>query len=103
LIFRFIPMILGEWERFSLIIRARGKAPLRPGTVRFRDLPALVVPLLLSLFQRAENLTTAMEMKGLGSGKTLHSARPSLLTWSPRDTALALGGLIWLAVLIAIR
>ncbi|MEK8129314.1 ATP-binding cassette domain-containing protein [Paenibacillus filicis] len=102
LIFRFIPMILSEWERFSLIVRARGKAPLRPGTVRFRDIPALVVPLLLSLFQRAENMTTAMEMKGL-SGKSLQSARPSLLSWKRIDTMLALLGVGWLAVLIALR
>ncbi|WKL01583.1 energy-coupling factor transporter transmembrane component T [Paenibacillus amylolyticus] len=33
LIFRFIPMIWSEWQRFSLIVRARGKAALRPNTV----------------------------------------------------------------------
>ncbi len=56
-------MILNEWQRFSDIVRARGKAPLQPGTVRPRDIPALIVPLLLSLFHRAENMTIAMEMK----------------------------------------
>ncbi|SDC66523.1 energy-coupling factor transport system ATP-binding protein [Paenibacillus sp. UNCCL117] len=104
LIFRFIPMIMSEWERFSLIVRARGKAALRPGTVRVRDIPALVVPLMMSLFQRAEDLTTAMEMKGLGLGRsTLHSVQPSLLAWSWTDTLLSVAGMLWLAVLLATR
>lgn len=102
LIFRFIPMILNEWQRFSDIVRARGKAPLQPGTVRPRDIPALIVPLLLSLFHRAENMTIAMEMKKIGR-RPLVSSRSRLLVWTRADRLAVIFGLVWLAVLIALR
>ncbi|MED4609156.1 energy-coupling factor transporter transmembrane component T, partial [Paenibacillus validus] len=102
LIFRFIPMILNEWQRFSDIVRARGKAPLQPGTVRPRDIPALIVPLLLSLFHRAENMTIAMEMKKIGR-RPLVSSRSRLLVWTRADRLAVVFGLVWLAVLIALR
>lgn len=61
---RFIPMILTETERFAEIAAARGKNVTRKGTVRLRDVPAFVIPLLVSLFQMVEDLITAMEIKG---------------------------------------
>ncbi|WP_159886584.1 ATP-binding cassette domain-containing protein [Paenibacillus puerhi] len=102
LLFRFIPMILSELERFSLIVRARGKASMRPGAVRARDIPALIVPLMLSLFQRAEDMTMAMEMKGTGTSP-LQSARPSLLTWTRTDSLFTAAGLLALILLLSIR
>lgn len=67
LIFRFVPLILSEWNRFSRIARARGKSAAKPGSLRMRDLPAVTVPFLLSLLQLAEQTSMAMEMRGYSS------------------------------------
>ncbi|WFR61461.1 CbiQ family ECF transporter T component [Paenibacillus amylolyticus] len=102
LIFRFIPMIWSEWQRFSLIVRARGKVALRPNTVRIRDLGPMVIPLLMALFQRAEDMTIAMEMRKVREHSLL-GARSSLLVWSKRDTWISMVGLIGFVLLIWIR
>ncbi|MDN8589274.1 ATP-binding cassette domain-containing protein [Paenibacillus sp. 11B] len=102
LIFRFIPMIWSEWQRFSLIVRARGKAALRPNTVRVRDLGPMVIPLLMALFQRAEDMTIAMEMRKVRENSML-GARSSLLIWSKRDTWICMIGLIVFVFYIWIR
>jgi energy-coupling factor transport system ATP-binding protein len=102
LIFRFIPMIWSEWQRFSLIVRARGKAALRPNTVRVRDLGPMVIPLLMALFQRAEDMTIAMEMRKVRENSML-GARSSLLVWSKRDTWICMIGLIVFVFYIWIR
>ncbi|SEA41863.1 ATP-binding cassette domain-containing protein [Paenibacillus sp. 276b] len=102
LIFRFIPMIWSEWQRFSLIVRARGKAALRPNTVRVRDLGPMVIPLLMALFQRAEDMTIAMEMRKVRENSLL-GARSSLLVWSKRDTWTCIIGLIVFVFYIWIR
>ncbi|MGF9695920.1 ATP-binding cassette domain-containing protein [Paenibacillus sp. MABNR03] len=102
LIFRFIPMIWSEWQRFSLIVRARGKAALKPNTVRIRDLGPMVIPLLMSLFQRAEEMTIAMEMRKVRENSLL-GVRSTLLSWSKRDTVICVIGLIIFALFILIR
>ncbi|WP_339302658.1 ATP-binding cassette domain-containing protein [Paenibacillus sp. FSL R5-0519] len=99
LIFRFIPMIWSEWQRFSLIVRARGKVALRPNTVRIRDLGPMVIPLLMALFQRAEDMTIAMEMRKVREHYML-GMRSSLLVWSKRDTWISMAGLIGFVLLI---
>lgn len=91
-VFRFIPLILREWQQFSTIVRARGKASVRPGSVRVRDIPALVVPLLLAMFHKAEQMTVAMEMKQI-DGKTL-LLRKNTLEWQRGDTILVVGALL---------
>ncbi|MEY8745392.1 energy-coupling factor transporter transmembrane component T [Bacillales bacterium AN1005] len=93
LIFRFIPMIWSEWQRFSLIVRARGKAALRPNTVRVRDLGPMVIPLMMSLFQRAEDMTIAMEMRKVRENYRVGSTT-SLLKWSKQDTWIGVIGLL---------
>lgn len=99
LIFRFIPMIWSEWQRFSLIVRARGKVALRPNTVRIRDLGPMVIPLLMALFQRAEDMTIAMEMRKVREHSML-GTRSSLLVWSKRDTWISMAGLIGFVLLV---
>ncbi|MEX2414949.1 MAG: ATP-binding cassette domain-containing protein [Paenibacillaceae bacterium] len=64
LVLRFIPMILEETERFSLIAAARGKRVVRKGQIRIRDVHVFTIPLLISLFQMVEDLILAMEIKG---------------------------------------
>lgn len=102
LIFRFIPMIWSEWQRFSLIVRSRGKAALKPNTVRIRDLGPLIIPLLMALFQRAEDMTIAMEMRKVRENGAL-GARSSLLVWSRRDTRIGIIGLLVFGLLVSMR
>ncbi|PAF32850.1 ATP-binding cassette domain-containing protein [Paenibacillus sp. 7516] len=102
LIFRFIPMIWSEWQRFSLIVRSRGKAALKPNTVRVRDLGPMVIPLLMSLLQRAEDMTIAMEMRKVRENPML-GVRSTLLVWSKRDTIICGIGLIVFVLFISIR
>lgn len=102
LIFRFIPMIWSEWQRFSLIVRSRGKAALKPNTVRVRDLGPMVIPLLMSLLQRAEDMTIAMEMRKV-RGNPMLGVRSTLLVWSKKDTIICGIGLIVFVLFISIR
>jgi energy-coupling factor transport system ATP-binding protein len=101
LIFRFIPIVITEWQRFSAVVRARGKAAVKPDTVRVRDVPALVVPLLLSLFHRAEAMTVGLELKKAGS--RIPTVRSATLIWSRLDSIYTAGTLMLLLVLILIR
>lgn len=98
LIFRFIPLILREWQRFSAIVRARGKASIRPGTVRSRDIPALVVPLLLAMFHKAEQMTIAMELKKIDGKQLL--LKKSTLQWRGIDTILVVTGILCFSLLL---
>lgn len=101
LLFRFIPLILREWQRFSAIVRARGKATVRPGMVRMRDIPALVVPLLLAMFHKAEQMTVAMEMKRIDGKHQL--LKKSTLSWRAKDTLLVILSGLAFGILMYIR
>lgn len=98
LIFRFIPLILREWQRFSAIVRARGKASIRPGAVRTRDIPALVVPLLLAMFHKAEQMTIAMELKKIDGKQLL--LKKNTLQWRGMDTILVVTGILCFSLLM---
>ncbi|WP_261302894.1 ATP-binding cassette domain-containing protein [Paenibacillus andongensis] len=98
LIFRFIPLILREWQRFSAIVRARGKASIRPGAVRSRDIPALVVPLLLAMFHKAEQMTIAMELKKIDGKQLL--LKKNTLQWRGIDTILVAAGILCFSLLM---
>jgi energy-coupling factor transporter ATP-binding protein EcfA2/energy-coupling factor transporter transmembrane protein EcfT len=98
LVLRFIPVILAELGRFTRIARARGKHPgagLRP-----RDLPAVVLPLVLSVMELGESLSLAMEARGyvrIGQRRT-HAVA---LSWTRADTWTVAGGaaafgMLWL-------
>jgi energy-coupling factor transporter ATP-binding protein EcfA2/energy-coupling factor transporter transmembrane protein EcfT len=98
-VFRFIPLIMREWQQFSMIVRARGKASVRPGSVRVRDIPALVVPLLLGMFHKAEQMTVAMEMKQI-DGTTL-LLQKNTMEWQRADTILVVVALFaWVLLLL---
>jgi energy-coupling factor transport system ATP-binding protein len=84
LLLRFIPVIMKESQRFSRIASARGKQANKKGVIQFRNLNAMVIPLLLSIIQLASDLSLAMEARGykkIGMNRT-SSYR---LKWGPPD------------------
>jgi energy-coupling factor transport system permease protein len=78
---RFIPTLLEEIEQLMKAQMARG-ATFSEGTLveRFQGFGMLVVPLLRSIFQRASDLSTALDARGYvvnGKQTMLHEARLS--------------------------
>ncbi len=63
LIFRFIPMLATEWDRFGKLIKARGKI-----TSRFSVNSATVmfIPFIRSIIAQAEETAEALELRGYG-------------------------------------
>ncbi|HEU5379978.1 MAG TPA: ATP-binding cassette domain-containing protein [Ktedonobacteraceae bacterium] len=64
LMLHFIPVIMKEAQRFSRITQARGKRITKIGTVRLRDVGALIIPLIISVLQLGSDLALAMEARG---------------------------------------
>ncbi|RIV24720.1 ATP-binding cassette domain-containing protein [Alicyclobacillaceae bacterium I2511] len=64
LVLRFIPVLLSELERFSMIARARGKSGAKPGHIPLKDARSVLIPMLLSVLQLGEDLTLAMAARG---------------------------------------
>lgn len=66
---RFLPMLIEELAQIRCARLARGSDP-RSGTPskRLRAVSALVVPLILGTFRRADALIEAMEARGYGPG-----------------------------------
>ncbi|MFC0211472.1 ATP-binding cassette domain-containing protein [Paenibacillus chartarius] len=83
MLFRFVPLLTGLWERFSRIVRMRGKSRAKPGSVGVRDVPAVLTPLLVTSFQLAEQLADAVEARGYVLGQTRTSS--VRLKLSPAD------------------
>ncbi|XEC97193.1 ATP-binding cassette domain-containing protein [Paenibacillus tarimensis] len=96
LIFRFIPLLTSEWARFSRIVHARGKAVTVPGSVPLRDLHRVLIPFLISMLRLADQMSTALEVRGFGR----RTGAPKLaykLRFSRSDTRFVVyAGLIWL-------
>jgi energy-coupling factor transport system permease protein len=61
---RFLPLLAEEAERIAMAQAARGADLQGRGRSRARALVALLVPLLLGVFRRAEQLALAMEARG---------------------------------------
>jgi energy-coupling factor transporter ATP-binding protein EcfA2/energy-coupling factor transporter transmembrane protein EcfT len=64
MMFRLIPLLGREFERFSRIVRSRGKSNAKVGKIKLRDIHALLIPYLLSCFQLADQLSLAVEARG---------------------------------------
>ncbi|WP_181362979.1 ATP-binding cassette domain-containing protein [Sulfoacidibacillus thermotolerans] len=99
---RFIPVIMRETGRFSRIIRARKKKWTKHGTLHLRDLPALLIPLLLSVLQLGSHFVIAMEARGyrkIGQLRTTHVT----LSLCKRDLLAMLFGIVVLSLLLALR
>jgi energy-coupling factor transport system ATP-binding protein len=100
LLLRFIPVLRREAGRFNRIAKSRGKRVRRSGTVRLRDLPVMIVPLLLSLLQMATDLSHALEARGY----MLKGTRTAAVTLRMKRSdwlAVAAGGAL-LALMLAL-
>ncbi|GIW49759.1 MAG: energy-coupling factor transporter transmembrane protein EcfT [Anoxybacillus sp.] len=83
---RFIPTLMEETEKIMKAQTARGvdfsSGPLQE---RMKAMTALLVPLFISAFKRAEELAVAMEVRGYRGGQNRTKWRE--LTWGRIDTA----------------
>ncbi|MEK4427449.1 energy-coupling factor transporter transmembrane component T family protein [Solibacillus sp. FSL K6-1523] len=97
---RFIPTLMDETDKIMKAQMARGSdlsaGPLKD---RLKAVVPLLVPLFVSAFKRAEDLATAMEVRGYrgGEGRT----RYRQLKWDLKDTVslvllLAVAATLWL-------
>ncbi|MWC31198.1 energy-coupling factor transporter transmembrane component T, partial [Paenibacillus sp. MMS18-CY102] len=93
LIFRFIPMLSSEWERFARIAQARGKMAAQPGKVPMRMLVAVLAPFLLAMLRDAEQMTEALEARGYGR-IDVKPTRGLVLRWAAQDTLIVLASII---------
>ncbi|MEO4055233.1 energy-coupling factor transporter transmembrane protein EcfT [Solibacillus sp. CAU 1738] len=95
---RFIPTLMDETDKIMKAQMARG-SDLSAGSIkdRLKAVVPLLVPLFVSAFKRAEDLATAMEVRGYrgGEGRT----RYRQLKWDFGDT-ISLVALIAMAVLL---
>lgn len=95
---RFIPTLMDETGKILKAQMARGSdiasGPLKE---RIKAITPLLIPLFVSAFKRAEDLATAMEVRGYrgGEGRT----RYRQLSWSLRDSAVIVVLAIFAALL----
>ena len=99
---RFIPTLMDETDKIMKAQMARG-SDLSAGPIkdRVKAVVPLLVPLFVSAFKRAEDLATAMEVRGYrgGEGRT----RYRQLKWDWRDTVCMLVLVVMTVVLVFYR
>lgn len=99
---RFIPTLMEETEKIMKAQAARG-VDFYGGSFgeRIKAMTALLVPLFIHSFKRAEELAIAMEARGYrgGEGRTKYR----LLTWGWADTCLLASSVIVTILLLLLR
>ena len=82
---RFIPTLLDETDRIMKALASRG-VDFQNGKLKekVRAIISLIIPLLVSAFQRSEELANAMEARGYNPGAK--RTRYRLLKWHLNDT-----------------
>lgn len=92
LMMRFVPVLLALWERFVRIFLARGKSISRKPWIAVRRLKDVSIPFLLALFRLADEVTLALESRGVG----LHQnpTQAIRLKWRIRDYSLVVCALV---------
>lgn len=99
---RFIPTLMDETDKIMKAQMARGSdlsaGPLKD---RVKAIVPLLVPLFVSAFKRAEDLATAMEVRGYrgGEGRT----RYRQLKWDLGDTFALLSLVVMVVLLVYFR
>ncbi|RKD67592.1 energy-coupling factor transport system permease protein [Sinobaca qinghaiensis] len=99
---RFIPTLMQETEKIIKAQTARG-ADFSKGSLKDRAqaFVALLVPLFVRSFKRAEDLAYAMEARGYNSGAERTKLRQ--LIWKTRDTAACVLIVVLVAALFLLR
>ena len=99
---RFIPTLMDETDKIMKAQMARG-SDLSAGPMkdRLKAVVPLLVPLFVSAFKRAEDLATAMEVRGYrgGEGRT----RYRQLKWDSGDTLALASLVVMMALLVYFR
>jgi energy-coupling factor transport system ATP-binding protein len=95
LVLRFIPVLAQEYRRFSKIVKARSKDRLHREGIGLKQLPPMLIPLILSLFQLASDLTIAMQARGLRSFRAARTSCYQLRMTSADWTVVVLGLLLF--------
>lgn len=99
---RFIPTLMDETDKIMKAQMARG-SDMTSGSVkeRMNAIVPLLIPLFVSAFKRAEDLATAMEVRGYkgGEGRT----RYRKLEWATRDTVILLTLVVLAVILLYFR
>lgn len=99
---RFIPTLMDETDKIMKAQMARGSdLSAGPLTDRLKAIVPLLVPLFVSAFKRAEDLATAMEVRGYrgGEGRT----RYRQLKWDLGDTLALLSLVVMIGLLVYFR
>lgn len=99
---RFIPTLMDETDRISKAQASRG-VDLKSGTLKDRmyaSIP-LLIPLFIGAFKRAEDLATAMEVRGYAGGEGRTKLRELQFTYL--DGVAAVGYVIVLILFIYLR
>ncbi|WP_042200936.1 energy-coupling factor transporter transmembrane component T family protein [Paenibacillus camerounensis] len=81
---RYIPDIQRDYENISFSAQARGIDLSRREKLsqRLKNIVSILLPLILSSIERIEKISTAMELRGFGSGRkrTWYTGRPFSLS-----------------------
>lgn len=80
-----------DWRTLARVRRSRGFGPGRSPVARIRSAASMTLPLLIGALRRAETLSDAMAVRGLGANPGRTWSVPA--RWGPTDTALLLAGL----------
>lgn len=88
LMLRFIPVLVGEWERFARLTVARSKETSRGPLAAARRVIHTTMPFMLSLFRLGDQIAAALESRGVGRRR--YPTVPRVLRWRKRDLALSL-------------
>lgn len=99
LVLHFVPLMVAETKRFAEIAQVRGKRSSRLGRINLRSAPSVIIPLLLAIFRLGEELSFAMEARGLvefGTHPIQRLPRPRRPDVLAVATALAGAAALWL-------
>ncbi|MFD1549905.1 energy-coupling factor transporter transmembrane component T family protein [Levilactobacillus fuyuanensis] len=99
---RFVPTLMDEANKIMNAQRARGVDFGEGGLLKqAKSLIPLMVPLFMSAFNRAEDLSTAMEARGYQDSE--HRSQYRILTWQRRDTITWIIFVVAFAAILATR
>ncbi|MFS0837801.1 ATP-binding cassette domain-containing protein [Paenibacillus sp. 1P03SA] len=103
LMFRFIPLIGGQWNRFGRIAKARGQGRGGKSGLGFAEFRIMALPFMFALIRMADEFSTALEIRGYsrtGGSRT----RSQTLRMQARDyTAIGVFLLVFLCLVVLAR